>query len=123
MLSISIWITILRHTSLWHGPIFTLLTQIYRLISSGARCIGAGESAPEQVEEEAFTARRIERLPRNVAAAITADLPTSPRLYDMGRYLEQHIVIRQPIKIALVDRSIIYSFCACLFVGLNYLGD
>ena len=51
----------------------------YRLLRPHARCIGTGEAAPEQIEDMSFSASRIKRLPRDVAATIATNLPGSPR--------------------------------------------
>ena len=59
------------HTSLRFYP--------HRLVSPDAWRVGAGEPAPEQIEEMPFAASRVERLPRDVAAAVAADLPAPPR--------------------------------------------
>ena len=51
----------------------------YRLLRPHARRIGTGEAAPEQIKDMPFSASRIKRLPRDVAATIATDLPESPR--------------------------------------------
>ena len=49
----------------------------YRLLRPHARRIGTGEAAPEQIKDMPFSASRIKRLPRDVAATIASDLTTS----------------------------------------------
>jgi len=52
---------------------------IHRFIGPDTWRIGAGEATPEQIEEMSLTTGDVERLPRDIAAAIAAYLPAPPR--------------------------------------------
>ena len=51
----------------------------HSLFGTDAWRVGAGKAAPEQVEGVPFAASRVKHLPRDVAAAVAADLPAPPR--------------------------------------------
>ena len=64
-----------------HGILFS---SKHRLVNVDAWRVGTRETTPEQIEEMSFTTRRVKRLPRDVAAAVAADLPASP-VHPCGR--------------------------------------